>query len=168
MDLIVTAGSAARWGAKTWRCAIGRAGVAADKREGDGATPAGCFPMRRVLYRPDRLPAPATGLPLVALGPRDGWCDDSDDPLYNRPVRLPYAGRHEALWRGDGIYDLIVVVGHNDDPPVPGRGSAVFLHLAHDDYRPTEGCVALALGDLLALVAGAAVGDRLRVEADAG
>ena len=134
---------------KRLRCALGRGGVRADKREGDGATPAGSFPLRRVMYRSDRLAAPATRLPVGALEPDMGWCDDPEDPSYNRPVRLPHAGRHEALWRRDGLYDVIVELGYNDDPVTPGRGSAIFLHCAAPGYAPTQGCVALAREDLL-------------------
>lgn len=135
-----------------YRCAFGRGGVRLDKREGDGATPVGCFPLRRVLYRADRMHVPVTALPAAPIEPDDGWCDDPDDAAYNRPVRLPFAGRHERLWRDDHLYDVVVVLGHNDDPPQPGRGSAIFLHVAHVDYRPTEGCVALALPDLLTVL----------------
>lgn len=155
MDLIV-AGDGSAWRAKfrgrLWRCAIGPGGVRQDKREGDGATPVGCWPMRRVLFRPDRLTAPDTILPSAALEPDDGWCDDPSDPLYNRPVKLPYEGRHEQLWRDDEIYDVLVVLGHNDDPPRPGAGSAIFLHVARPDYSPTQGCVALAQEHLLELL----------------
>ncbi len=163
MDLIVSAAGEARWGEQVWRCALGPAGVSAAKREGDGATPVGRFPLRRLLYRPDRLERPATALPTAPLSPRDGWCDDPADPLYNRLVRLPYAARHERLWREDRLYDLLVVIGHNDDPVVPGAGSAVFLHVAKPDYAPTGGCIALAPGDLLAFLADAGPGDRLSV-----
>ncbi len=163
MDLFVGPDGGALWGERRLRCAIGRAGVARDKREGDGATPIGCFPMRRVLYRADRMMPPPTALPALALAPDDGWCDDAGDAMYNRQVRLPRAGRHEALWREDALYDLIVVLGHNDDPPAPGAGSAVFLHVAEGDYRPTAGCVALALEDLRRVLAGAAPGDRVCV-----
>ena len=93
---------------------------------------------------------------MAPLAPHDGWCDDPADAAYNRPVRLPHAARHEALWRGDGVYDVIGVLGWNDSPPVRGaqaRGSAIFLHLARDDWAPTEGCVALARADLLAVLA---------------
>src|SRR5690554_2419769 len=120
MDLIVTPDGVARWGGRRFRCALGRAGIAAAKREGDGATPVGRFPMRRVLYRPDRGEAPATRLPIAPIAPDDGWCDDPGDPAYNRPVRLPYPARCETLWRADALYDVVVVLGHNDDPPVPG------------------------------------------------
>ena len=136
------------------RCALGRAGLRADKREGDGATPIGRFPMRRVLYRRDRLrTAPTTGLDCAAIGRDDGWCDEPENPSYNRPVRLPFEGSHEKLWRADGLYDVTVILGHNDDPPRPGFGSAIFLHVARGDYGPTEGCIALALPDLLTLLA---------------
>ncbi len=141
------------WGGERVRCALGRGGVRPDKREGDGATPVGRFPLRRVLYRPDRLARPATALPCAPIAPEDGWCDDPADPAYNRPVRLPHPARHERLWREDGLYDVVAVLGHNDDPVVPGAGSAIFLHVARPDLGPTEGCIALALPDLLRLLA---------------
>ncbi len=151
------------WPGRSARCALGRGGVARDKREGDGVTPAGRFPLRRLLYRADRLGRPTTGLPVDRLGPDDGWCDDPLDPRYNRQVRLPYAAHCERLWREDHVYDLVLVIGYNDAPAVPGRGSAIFLHLARPDFSPTEGCVALALPDLLALLAEVGMGDELRV-----
>jgi L,D-peptidoglycan transpeptidase YkuD (ErfK/YbiS/YcfS/YnhG family) len=153
-------------GTRTWRCAIGKGGVRpeSEKREGDGATPTGMFPLRRVLYRPDRLARPETELPVRALAPDDGWCDDPADPNYNRPVKLPYPASHECLWRDDGIYDVIVVLGHNDDPPVAEMGSAIFLHVARPDYGPTQGCVALALPDLLEVLKEAGAATRLCVE----
>jgi L,D-peptidoglycan transpeptidase YkuD (ErfK/YbiS/YcfS/YnhG family) len=138
--------------------------VLAAKREGDGATPAGSFPFRRALWRPDRWPAPPpTRLPLAALDPDDGWCDDPGDPAYNRAVRLPHPARHERMWRDDALYDLVLVIGHNDDPPLPGAGSAIFVHVARADLAPTEGCVALARADLAALAAALAPGDSIRI-----
>jgi L,D-peptidoglycan transpeptidase YkuD (ErfK/YbiS/YcfS/YnhG family) len=95
------------------------------------------------------------------------WCDAPDDPAYNRPVTLPYPASAERLWRDDGVYDLIVVLGHNDDPVIAGAGSAIFLHLARPDYAPTQGCVALAAGDLEALLRVARPGDVLVISADA-
>ncbi len=132
------------------RAVCGRAGVTAYKQEGDNATPAGTLDLVRVLYRADRVKTPRCGVPVEPIGRLDGWCDDVADPLYNRQVRLPYAGRHEALWREDGVYDVIGVLGWNFAPVVPGRGSAIFLHVATPDYAPTAGCIALALPDLLA------------------
>lgn len=132
----------------SFACVIGRGGFAATKKEGDGATPIGVFPLRRLYYRADRLAAPATGLPCQPLRPDDGWCDAPHDSAYNRPIRHPYPASAEHLWRDDRVYDLIVVIGHNDAPVVAGAGSAIFLHCAHPDRRPTEGCIALARDDL--------------------
>lgn len=154
-----------RLGGQVWRCAIGRGGVrdGTEKREGDGATPAGPLPLRRVLYRADRGAAPGARVPVAPLAPTDGWCDDPGDAAYNRPVTLPHPARHEALWRADATYDILGILGWNDgiDPafaeavgrpaPIsPGRGSAIFVHLARPDWAPTEGCVALAERDLRA------------------
>ncbi|KCZ91752.1 L,D-transpeptidase family protein [Hyphomonas johnsonii] len=132
------------------RCALGAGGVigANLKREGDGASPIGVWPVRRLYYRPDRTLPPETRLPKVPLRPQDGWCDAPDDPLYNRPVALPYPASAEKLWRADHVYNLIVELGYNDDPVVPGHGSAIFLHLARETFQPTEGCIALAEADL--------------------
>ncbi len=152
MRIIVRPDRRLVWDGAEVRCALGRSGITIEKREGDGATPAGAFPLRRVLYRPDRLARPETGLPVDALVPTDGWCDDPNDRAYNRAVDLPYPARHERLWREDEIYDVVVVLGCNDDPVVPGAGSAIFLHVARADYSPTEGCVAVALDHLLRLL----------------
>ena len=124
MDLFVHLtrdGWRARFDGLERRCAVGRGGVRADKKEGDGATPAGSWPVRRLLYRADRLPPPPTALPSEPVGAADGWCDDPGDRRYNRPVRLPYPGRHERLWREDEVYDCIMILGYNDDAPVPDR-----------------------------------------------
>ena len=133
-------------------CAIGRGGILHDKHEGDGGTPVGRWPLRRLVYRPDREAPPKTALPFTAMQPDDGWCDDPSDAQYNRPVKLPYPAGHEVMWREDGLYDIVVILGHNDDPPVPGRGSAIFLHCARPDYGPTEGCIALSHSDLRRLL----------------
>jgi L,D-peptidoglycan transpeptidase YkuD (ErfK/YbiS/YcfS/YnhG family) len=137
------------------RCALGLNGLCAEdeKREGDGKTPLGVYTLRRVLYRADRLEAPQTVLPLRALQKDDGWCDAPADPAYNRPVMLPYAAAHECLWREDPVYDLIGILSHNDSPPIAGRGSAIFMHLARPDYSPTRGCIAMDEANLRRLFA---------------
>lgn len=159
---------ALRWKNRVVPCALGRAGVTAKKREGDGATPAGRFPLRRVLYRADRICPPRTALPVAPIAPEDGWCDDPNHPHYNRQVRLPFDGGYEPLWRDDHAYDVIVILGHNDSPPRPGAGSAIFLHVARPAYAPTQGCVALALADLLQLLADCKTGDRLSIDVGGG
>jgi L,D-peptidoglycan transpeptidase YkuD (ErfK/YbiS/YcfS/YnhG family) len=163
VELIVQAAGEAIWAGRRLRCAVGRGGVVADKREGDGASPAGLWPMRGVLFRRDRLGTPATALPTRPLEPSDGWCDDPADPAYNLHVRLPYPARSEKLWRADPLYDVVVPLGYNDDPVVSGAGSAIFLHVAGPDFAPTAGCVALALADLLAVLAAAAPGAQVRI-----
>lgn len=144
-------------------CAIGRAGVTPDaaKREGDGMTPLGSYPIRSALLRPDRVATPMTRLPWRWLRPHDGWSDDPADPAYNRPVHHPHPYSAERLWRDDGLYDVIVVIGHNDAPPEPGRGSAIFLHCLHPDGTPTEGCIAIDRASLLRLLPRLAGDDRI-------
>lgn len=136
-----------------FRAALGRRGVTEHKVEGDGATPVGLLPLRRVLYRADRLRAPDCAVPVEPIAENDGWCDDPLSADYNRMIRLPQDVHHEELWRADGLYDVVGVLGWNDAPVVKGRGSAIFLHVARPDYAPTEGCVALALPDLLRVLA---------------
>lgn len=129
----------------SYPCRIGRKGMiaCAQGREGDEKTPLGDYVLRFGLYRADRLPAPQSDLTFRPLREDDGWCDDVMDPAYNRFIRLPYPASHETLWREDGAYDVILVISHNDNPPEPGQGSAVFIHVAQTDDRKTLGCVAL-------------------------
>jgi L,D-peptidoglycan transpeptidase YkuD (ErfK/YbiS/YcfS/YnhG family) len=150
-DLVYQNGVLA-WPGGSARAACGKGGVRADKREGDHASPAGIFPLVNAFYRADRISAPATALPLAALTPQDGWVDDPADPRYNMLVTLPYVASHEELWRADGLYDLIVVIGYNTSPVVPGKGSAIFLHVARPDFSGTEGCIAVAREVLLPLL----------------
>lgn len=157
MQTLFTATSKGKFsgGSLTCRCVLGKGGIvgAGLKREGDGASPLGIWTMKRVFYRPDRLSPPETGLPIVPLREKDGWCDAPDHPLYNRPVTLPFDASHERLWREDHVYDLIVELGYNDSPVQAGFGSAIFFHLAHNDFRPTEGCVAIARDNMLTALA---------------
>ncbi len=148
------------------RCALGKGGViaAADKREGDGKSPLGTWGIRRVLFRPDKGGPPHTRLPTKALERDDGWCDAPGDPAYNRAVKLPHPASAEQMWREDDVYDLVCILAHNDDPPVPGLGSAIFLHLARPGYAPTEGCVALSREDMLELLSLAKLGDAVAIE----
>src|SRR5262245_44473690 len=118
-------------------CRLGRTGIKASKREADGATPAGKWTLRHVLFRPDRVARPRTRLAVAPIDPEDGWCDDPRDRNYNQPVRRPYPASHENLWRKDGLYDVVVVLSHNERPRRAYYGSAVFLHMADPSGRPT-------------------------------
>ncbi len=133
-------------------CEIGRAGISANKREGDGVTPAGRWRLVGLWWRADRLPRPKAALPLRPIGPRDGWSDDPACPRYNRPVTLPSRFGAERLRRADPLYDLVAVTDHNI-AGVPGAGSAVFLHVRRGPGKPTAGCVAFRRADLLWIVA---------------
>ena len=161
-----SADSALGWaslGERRWRCTVGAGGIREDKVEGDSATPVGEFPLRRLYYRNDRLVLPKVALPARPISEHDGWCDDPRSPSYNRLVHIPNEWSAEKMWREDGLYDLVVVVGYNDDPPEGEWGSAIFLHIARDDYAGTQGCVAFARNDLLELLPLLTRDTRLRV-----
>jgi L,D-peptidoglycan transpeptidase YkuD (ErfK/YbiS/YcfS/YnhG family) len=140
------------WSGGSAAAAVGRSGVMADKHEGDGATPAGTYPLVSILYRPDRVAPPLSQLPAKPLAPNDGWVDEPADANYNRPVSLPYPASAEHMWREDHLYDALVVIGYNMAPVIPGAGSAIFLHIAAADFAPTAGCIAVGKDVMLALL----------------
>ena len=140
------------WNGRRYNCALGFGGLSTNKFEGDGATPVGRFPLRRVFYRADRIKKPKTQLKVQALRPRDGWCDDPSHQAYNKLISRPFPFSHEHLWREDNIYDLIVEIGYNDMPVISGKGSAIFIHIAWPSYASTKGCIALQKNDLVDLL----------------
>jgi L,D-peptidoglycan transpeptidase YkuD (ErfK/YbiS/YcfS/YnhG family) len=126
--------------------ALGRGGILANKREGDGGTPKGTFRPRQLWWRADRHTRPRTHLPVRIISAEDAWCEDPADRHYNRPIRMARDQAGDRLKRADHLYDFIVEIDHNTRPRVAGRGSAVFLHLARDNFGPTAGCVAMTKG----------------------
>jgi len=152
MDIEVLSADKLLWHGNYYRCAVGRGGIGSKQAEGDGITPIGRFPLRRVFFRPDRIEPPNTWLPVQPLNANDGWCNDAGDRAYNCFVQRPFLASSEIMWRDDHVYDLIVEVGYNDLPPVPGLGSAIFVHLARPEFSPTEGCVSLVATDLLKIL----------------
>jgi len=132
--------------------ALGRGGVKANKHEGDGATPRGTFRLRRLWWRGDRHPRPATLLPVRRIRSDDGWCEDPSDRHYNQPVIVPADSHADRLARADTLYDFIVEIDHNTKPRVAGRGSAVFIHAARPQFAPTAGCIALDINALRLLL----------------
>jgi L,D-peptidoglycan transpeptidase YkuD (ErfK/YbiS/YcfS/YnhG family) len=141
--------------------ALGRGGVKANKREGDGATPRGTFRLKRLWWRAERHPRPATLLPAQRIRPHDGWCEDPSDRHYNQPVKVPADSKADRLARADALYDFMIEIDHNTRPRVAGRGSAVFIHVARPGFAPTAGCVALDINSLRRLLAH--VGPRTRI-----
>ena len=144
--------------------ALGRAGIKANKFEGDGATPRGSFRLVRLWWRADRHPRPLTALPVRAIRPDDGWCEDPADRRYNRPVKVATGSMADRLARADHLYDFIIELDHNTRPRVAGRGSAVFIHAARPGFAPTAGCVALKLPALRRLIARLGPRTRLKTE----
>ncbi len=140
------------WRGRAIPVAIGRSGIRAGKREGDGATPAGVWHAVAVRWRADHGHRPVAALPARRTRADDGWCDDPADRRYNRAVTLPFPASHERMWRPDGLYDLVVVLDHNTRPRKARGGSAVFLHIARAGFGPTEGCVAFRPADLRRLL----------------
>jgi L,D-peptidoglycan transpeptidase YkuD (ErfK/YbiS/YcfS/YnhG family) len=132
--------------------ALGRGGILANKREGDGGTPRGTFLPRKLWWRADRFRRPRTFLPTRAITPTDAWCEDPNDRHYNRPIRVARNHKGDRLQRKDHLYDFIVEIDHNTRPRVAGRGSAVFLHLARDNFGPTAGCVSMTRSAMLHLL----------------
>jgi L,D-peptidoglycan transpeptidase YkuD (ErfK/YbiS/YcfS/YnhG family) len=154
----------ANWGVGAGQCSVGRGGIGVKEKEGDGITPVGTWPLRGVLYRAERQPALKTELSHSIIAPNDGWCDAAEDENYNLPVKLPYPASAEALWRDDGLYDIVVVIGFNDAPVVLGKGSAIFLHVAANNFANTEGCVALKKKDLVNLLSVISHSAKIRIE----
>ena len=150
--LLLTSATTLEWNGKVFKCRTGRGGIKAKKVEGDGATPIGDFPLRRLFYRPDRTRPFACDLKAISLTPVDGWCDDPTDPSYNTFIRTPYPASHERLWREDHVYDFIIVVGYNDEPVTAPKGSAIFIHLMNEKQTPTEGCIALSRRDFIEIL----------------
>lgn len=144
--------------------ALGRGGIRANKREGDGATPRGRFRLVRLWWRVDRMPRPPTRLPSRPITRLDGWCEQPTDRRYNRPIRLAPGGTGDRLWREDHLYDLVIELDHNTRPRIAGRGSAVFLHVAREGLRPTAGCIAFAAPALRRLLVRLGPGTRITIE----
>jgi L,D-peptidoglycan transpeptidase YkuD (ErfK/YbiS/YcfS/YnhG family) len=151
-------------GPLTLPVALGRGGIKANKREGDGSTPRGTFRLVRLWWRADRHPRPATLLPVRRIGTDDGWCEDPADRRYNRPVKRTPDSRADRLSRSDDLYDFIIELDHNTRPRIAGRGSAVFIHAVRPGFAPTAGCIALRLPALRRLLAN--LGPRTRIVVD--
>jgi L,D-peptidoglycan transpeptidase YkuD (ErfK/YbiS/YcfS/YnhG family) len=140
-------------GGYTIPVALGRGGLKANKREGDGGTPIGTFRPLRLWWRKDRHTRPKTALPVRIIGPNDGWCEDPESRHYNRPIRLAAESNADRLMRADHLYDFIIEIDQNTRPRIAGRGSAVFLHLARPAFAPTAGCIAMTHASMLRLLA---------------
>lgn len=149
----------------TFNCALGKGGVLPQglKKEGDGATPAGLYSLRRLYMRSDKIKSLITCLDVTLTQQNMGWCDDVASNNYNMPIIHPFAGSAEHLWRDDDLYDIVIETSHNSAPVIKGAGSCIFMHVARDNYSPTHGCVALAKADLIELLKHIGVASLLRI-----
>ena len=160
MDIIVTAKSLTSTsgtvaiGDKIFECVLGKSGLidTADKREGDMKTPIGEFPLRKVFYRSDRVEKPETIMEINDLTSDIAWCDDPEHKDYNKQITTDHPTVEEGWVRREHLFEYIIVIGHNDDPPIPGHGSCIFIHLARPEFTPTAGCVGLKREDMLELL----------------
>ena len=135
-----------------FQCSIGRSGFSKNKREGDGFTPIGSFYIENIYYRSDRINNLDSKINKNIIHESHGWCDDPSQKEYNQLVQFPFNFSAEKLYRNDSLYDVVGVLNYNNNPIMPGLGSAIFIHIAKDDYGPTEGCIALKQEDLLYLL----------------
>ena len=135
-----------------YRCSLGNGGFSNKKKEGDGCTPIGVFQVTDILYRKDKLKNLVTNYNLRTISPSDGWCDDPSSKYYNSKIKFPFANSAEKLFRQDDLYDIVCITNHNQNPIIPGAGSAIFIHVATKDYATTAGCIALGLKDLLEIL----------------
>ena len=131
-----------------FRCSIGKSGFSKNKKEGDGFTPVGTFFIENIYYRADKIKNLDTKINKIIINESDGWCDDPNHKKYNQLIRFPFNFSAEQLFREDSLYNVVCVLNYNTKPVRPGIGSAIFMHVAHNDYKPTEGCVALKQEDL--------------------
>ncbi len=136
-----------------FKCSIGCNGLSDNKYEGDGCTPVGNFKIIKILFRPDKIDNCKFNLDSEVIKKSDGWCDDVNSDLYNQKIKFPFALSAEHLYRNDDLYDIVCIIDYNLNPIIRGKGSAIFLHVANDDYSPTQGCIAIKKEELLLIAA---------------
>lgn len=143
------------------RCAIGRSGIRTKLREGDGISPRGAFSILGAMIRLDRVRRIQSRFPAAGIHKTDGWCDDAVHRSYNRPVRVPFTGSHERLYRPDNLYDVVLILDYNFLPRIRGRGSAIFFHLCQNALTSTEGCLAIPLVEMRKIVSRLSVDSKI-------
>ena len=136
---------------KSFQCAIGKSGMTKKKIEGDGCTPLGKYLIKEVFYRNDRVNLPNINFPTTVIENNFGWCDDINSKVYNKLIKFPFNESAEKLFRSDNIYDIICVIDYNLEPIIKNKGSAIFLHVARDNYSETQGCIAISKNNLISL-----------------
>ena len=134
------------------KCSIGKSGITNKKKEGDLATPKGNFKIGILYYRKDRVKNFKCKIKKKIIKRNMGWCDDIRSNQYNREIILPFKYKAEKLYRKSKIYDLFINIKYNYKPAIKGKGSAIFLHLADTNYKPTKGCIAISKKNFLKII----------------
>jgi L,D-peptidoglycan transpeptidase YkuD (ErfK/YbiS/YcfS/YnhG family) len=147
-----------------FKCTFGVNGISSKKIEGDKITPIGKYSLLKVYYRSDRIKNLKTKLKKIIIKKNMGWCDDPKSELYNKEIRTPNIFNYEKLYRKDKIYDLIVVLNYNSKPVIKNKGSAIFIHIAKQKFKSTEGCIALKRNDLIKLLSLIEKNEKIRIE----
>ena len=135
-----------------FRCSLGKGGIRKKKKEGDNITPMGIFKITSIYYRPDRIKKISTQLKKIKITKNIGWCDDPKSNFYNREIKLPNKFSHEKFYRKDNLYDIIAILNYNTKPIIKNKGSAIFIHIANNNYKPTAGCVGIKKSNLIKLL----------------
>ena len=152
MDIFVKKTGILKFAKYTIKCFLGKKGITSNKKEGDFKTPEGTFFLRYVMYRPDRIKTPKTNLPIRIIKKNHICCDNPEHPNYNKIFETKNLNLGEKLWRKDFLYDIVVVIGYNDNPIVKDKGSAIFLHLNKKNIITTEGCIAIEKKNMINLL----------------
>ena len=134
------------------KCAIGKRGIGLKRKEGDLITPKGKYKIKYILYRKDRVKNIQSKIKKVSIKKNMGWCDDPKSKNYNKLVKSPYAYSYEKLYKKENTYDIILVLNYNMNPVKRNKGSAIFIHVAKNNFKPTKGCVALKKKELLKII----------------
>ena len=132
------------------KCSIGKNGIKKKKKEGDKSTPKGVFKLENLYYRPDRVKKPLTKISTKKITAKIGWCDDPSSIFYNKEISIKNHIKCEKLFRKDSSYDYLIVISYNRKRILPGKGSAIFIHLTKN-YQTTAGCIAIKKKDFLIL-----------------
>ena len=146
-----------------FRCAVGKAGIARKKQEGDNVTPKGTFKIVKIYYRNDRIKKISSKFRPIKITKKMGWCDDPNSKNYNQLIKLPTKCGHEKLYRKDNIYDLIIIINYNMNPTVKNKGSAIFIHLTNKFYKKTKGCIALKKNNLIKLIENISANTKVKI-----
>ena len=152
MEIIVKKTGILKISKYTFKCFLGKKGLSNNKKEGDFKTPKGKFLLRYVMYRSDRVKKPITILPTYIIKKNHICCDDPENPNYNKIFESISLESHEKLWRKDTLYDILIVIGHNDNPIIKNNGSAIFVHLSKKNTYSTEGCISIEKKNMIDLL----------------